>query len=182
MLSKNQLIIITWRNGSGKSTVVQYIEEHYDAYVFRPSDMTRRVLREFGIEETRENLSKMMTVLRREFTPWVYLLAAHECIEKQKGKTIIFDGIRKSYFIDDLRKLWARVIFISADSKARYNRISKRWDKDWEKNLSLEKFHADELLESENELDIIEKNAGDIIENNGSFEELFERIDIFLKK
>ncbi len=123
-----------------------------------------------------------MAVLRREFTPWVYLLAAHECIEKQKGKTIIFDGIRKKYFIDDLRKLWARVLYISADSTLRYNRISERWEKDWEKNLSLEKFQADELLESEKELDIIEKNADAIIENNGSLEELFERIDIFLKK
>lgn len=123
-----------------------------------------------------------MAVLRREFTPWVYLLAAHECIEKQKGKIIIFDGIRKNYFIDDLRKLWARVLYISADSTLRYSRISERWEKDWEKNLSLEKFQADELLESENELDIIEKNADAIIENNGSLEELFERIDIFLKK
>jgi dephospho-CoA kinase len=95
--------------------------------IWRPSDLTREVLREFDIPETRENLSKMMYVLRNRFTQDIYLYAAKEHIEKYKNITIFFDGIRKIHFIQELQKIYkCTLLYIDTPTHIRYERIRER--------------------------------------------------------
>lgn len=95
--------------------------------IWRPSDLTREVLREFSIADTRENLSKMMHVLRNRFTQDIYFYAAKECIEKHHDAPIFFDGIRKTHFIKRLQESYdCKIIFLDATLRIRYDRLKER--------------------------------------------------------
>ena len=48
-------------------------------------------------------MSKMMSLLRQEFSPDIYFYAGKKVLDSNKEKSIVFDGIRKLYFIEYLK-------------------------------------------------------------------------------
>ncbi len=178
----HNIVIICGPSGAGKGTVCDYLAQKMKGLIWRPSDLTREVLREFALPDTRENLSKIMHVLRNRFTQDIYVYAAKEFIDKNTGTFIIFDGIRKIHFIQKLREyIPCTLVYIDALTQLRYERMTERWDKSWESEMSYEQFLSDENLESEKENNAIRELADIVIENNGTKEELFEKIDAFLE-
>ena len=146
--------IICGKPGAGKWTAVAYLREKFDGIIFRPSDLTRSILRAFSLPESRENLSKLMHILRKEFTQDIYIHSAREYIQKNPEKVIIFDGIRKLHFIDNIQNEHScMLIFIDTDDHIRYERLKNRWEKSDEIGMSFEEFLQWESLESENEND-----------------------------
>ncbi len=74
----------------------------------------------------------------------------------------------------------AMIIYIEASDEKRYERIQTRWEKLDEGSLTLEQFLEQEELNTEKELETIRNMADIIIENIGTKEELFAKIDTIL--
>lgn len=180
---QHNIYIICGPSGAGKWTTCDYLARKMNGLIWRPSDLTREVLREFSIADTRENLSKMMHILRNRFTPDIYVYAAKEYIEKHHDTPIFFDGIRKIHFIKRLQESYdCKIIFLDATLRIRYDRLTDRWDKSWESEMSYEQFLSDENLESEKENNTIRELADMVIENNSTKDELFGQIDTYIMK
>ncbi len=173
--------IICGRNGSGKGTLSEYLAKELNAPVFRLSDIPRRFLEEFDIPETRENFSKMSSLIRELFGEDAFVRAVDKFLDRFEGNTIIFDGPRKVNLIRKIQeRTEAKIIFVDTSPEKRYERILKRSEKDNESCLSYEQFLEQENLQTEREMDEIIALANILLENNGTREEFFRKIDSLL--
>ena len=174
----NHITIICGRSGAGKGTLCSYLCEKVDGLIWKPSLLTGKVLDEFDIPNTRENLSNMMQVLRSEFTEDIYIHAARAYIEKHPNTPLFFDGIRKIHFIKKLQEIEkCTIIYVDAALQIRYERLSNRWEKLTESSMTFEQFLSDESLESEAENEMIRNMADRVIENTSTKEDLYESIE-----
>ncbi len=144
------------------------------------ADIARNILSEFDIPASRENLSKFSALLRESFGEDIYAHAVRKYLSEQESTTLIFDGPRRQSVIDTIVSLSdSQIIWIETSSRIRYERILQRWEKAHEDIMSYETFLEQEANASEQELDAIRERASIVIENDGTREELLEKIQNF---
>lgn len=98
------LIGLTGPMGSGKSTVVEALQNlGYKNYVTL-SDAVREEAGKRGITQERENLMAVGQSLRREFGAGVLAARALEKVKSARGENWVIDGIRNPAEIEELRK------------------------------------------------------------------------------
>lgn len=167
---------------SGKGTASEYIKSKYGANVYRFSTMLRDILNRIYVETTRENLQDLSTLLRGKFGQDVMARVIARDVENDNGEIVVVDGIRRFADIKYLKEINGfNLICVSADSKIRYERITKR-----DENLDDSKKTYEEFLkEAENECELeikdISKEASLEIDNNGSVEDFYKNIDEVIK-
>jgi len=176
------IIGLTGKNGAGKTKVVDYLKSK-GFETFSLSDILRKEVRKKGLAEERENLIKIGNELREKYGPGILAKLA---LDKTKRKDkIAIDSIRNPYEIEELKKSIDFILIgIDAPIELRYIRIIDR--KRVGENISLEQFI--EIEEKENsedgkkqQLNKCLKLADKIIENTGTVEELYQKIDFVLK-
>ncbi len=173
--------IITWRNGSGKGTVSEFLSQNIGGSIYRISDIAKNILWEFHIPTSRENLSKISEMLRRYFWEDIYAHAVGKYLRENNSGTIIFDGPRRESVIDAIENLSdSQIIWIETSPRIRYERMRGRGEKDSEALMSYEVFQGHEGNASEQELDAIRERADIVIENDGTREELMWKLQIFI--
>lgn len=188
-----QVVLITGRIGSGKSTVAEYLKqkkyqvikiddfleilEHDYEYKFN-------VLKYFGPESIGTNDSINSNFIRNNiFKPEnkEYL----ECLERIAFKkfieyTIYFNGLtfievpEKQEILEKFKGIffeYSYKIIIKADAEKRYKRVNKR------SNLDYQLFYERDNIQFDS---TIEKNDI-LIENNGSIKELYKSVENIIK-
>lgn len=174
-------LIICGAIGSGKWAISWYISEKTGGSIFTLSSIPGNFLREFDIAATRENYARMSWLLRSTFWEDIFLRAVERFIENSPDHILIFDWPRRVNVIEKIMELTdAMIIYIEASDEKRYERIQTRWEKLDEGSLTLEQFLEQEELNTEKELETIRNMADIIIENIGTKEELFAKIDTIL--
>ncbi|GHT41260.1 hypothetical protein AGMMS49921_04070 [Endomicrobiia bacterium] len=119
------IIGLTGSNCSGKDTIAEYISKKYDYKHFSLSDIIREMMKEKGIEPTRENLIIFGTKLREKNGNDVL---AKKVLEKTDldGKYCI-TSIRHPDEVNELRKRKDFVLVnIDASQGVRFERMRKR--------------------------------------------------------
>lgn len=119
------IIGLTGSNCSGKDTIAEYISKKYDYKHFSLSDIIREMMKEKGIEPTRENLIIFGTKLREKNGNDVL---AKKVLEKTDldGKYCI-TSIRHPDEVNGLRKRKDFVLVnIDASQDVRFERMQKR--------------------------------------------------------
>ena len=179
------IIGITGTNGAGKGTVVEYLINnkgfvHFSARAFLVEEIEKR-----GLENNRENMVAVANDLRGKYGPSV---VADELFKRamETGNNCIIESLRTVGEIESLRsKGNFTLLAVDADPKIRYKRISKRASTT--DDVSLEKFLADEAKEMEStnpnkqNLKKCIEMADFVINNDGSVEELNQKIEEILK-
>jgi dephospho-CoA kinase len=72
------------------------------------------------------------------------------------------------------------LIFVTAPTEVRFERVKKRGEKG-EESITFEEFMSAENRETERHLDSLENMADHIIDNKGTLNELYEKIDKIFK-
>ncbi|MDR2818805.1 MAG: AAA family ATPase [Endomicrobium sp.] len=119
------IIGLTGSYCSGKDTVADYISQKHGYKHFSLSDVIREIMKEAGLEPTRENLITFGTNLREENGNGVL---AKKVLEKAKdeGKYCI-TSIRHSEEVNELRKRKDFVLInVDAPQDVRFERMQKR--------------------------------------------------------
>ncbi|GHT49437.1 dephospho-CoA kinase [Endomicrobiia bacterium] len=119
------IIGLTGSNCSGKDTIAEYISKKYDYKHFSLSDIIREIMKEKGIDPTRENLIIFGTKLREKNGNGVL---AKKVLEKTdlNGKYCI-TSIRHPDEVNELRKRKDFVLVnIDASQNVRFERMRKR--------------------------------------------------------
>ena len=181
---ETQIIIgLAGEIASGKDTIARYYEKRYGASMYRFSDVLRDILKRLHLPENRKNLAQASLMLRQGFGEDVFSHAVAEEVMVDKSPLIIVDGVRRETDVKGTQNLPGfRFLFVSADPKRRFDRLTQRNQNADDSTKTFEEFLSDSALESEKQIAELKKKADFIIDNNGTLEDLYRQADLFIEK
>jgi dephospho-CoA kinase len=177
-----KLIGLSGTNGSGKDTVGHMLAERHNFLFVSVSDFLREEARKRNLPIERDVLRTISAEWRREFGLGVLVDKAVELYERNK---VSYSGIvavpmRNTGEAQHLKDLGGTLIWVDADPKVRYARISSR-QRTAEDNKTFEQFISEEQAEMRRSGDEATLNIADVkklcdifLENNGNDIENFK--------
>ena len=180
-----KIIGITGTLGAGKGEAVEYLKKRGFAH-FSARDFLLEEVRRRGLPPNRDSTNFVGEDLRRIHSASYVIESLLEKARKI-GKNCVLESVRT---VGEIRFLRTQpdctILAVDADQRLRYDRVSKR--KSSLDQITFEKFVEDERRES------ISKNparmnlpdcialADFVLMNNGTKEELYEKVEEILKK
>ncbi len=168
---------------SGKDSVAQYLADNGFAHISL-SDFIRAELRLRKKEITRENLIAVGTELREKFGHAALANMALDTMEADKKYVV--SSIRNTAEVEALRKNKNFVlVYVDAPAKERFRRMAGR-QKPGEELQTFTDFLASEKKEMSEDpagqqLHKVFRMANFTLKNDGTIEQLYEKVDKFLK-
>jgi dephospho-CoA kinase len=168
---------------SGKGTVCKYLSEKYSTNAYRFSTMLRDILKRVYIENTRENLQNLSTVLRANFGQDLMSRVIAEDVKNDPKDIVAVEGIRRPTDITYLEKTPGfHLIYITADPKIRWERLVKRNENPGDDKKTYEQFLKDEQAEADRMIKELGSKAEYTITNNGGFEDFYGQMEKILNQ
>lgn len=166
------VLAITGMPYSGKTEAARVAEER-GVKVVNMGDVVREEARRRGLEETRENLERLMVELRERMGMGAI---AKLCLEKLRGeKLVVVDGVRCLEEVAEFSKAGpVIVVAIHASPRTRYVRALRRGRRDDVR--SWEEFVKRDVAELNVGLGNVIALADGVVVNEGNLEELREKM------
>ncbi len=185
----NKIIIgITGTIGAGKGTIVDYLIKskgfiHFSAR----EDVINKEIEKRELPITRDNMVLVANDLRKNYGP-SYVAEELFKMAQDSDKNCVLESLRTAGEIESLKKKGKFFLFaVDAERKTRYTRIQKRKNIQSD-DVSFEKFTEQEETEMRSD-DPNKQNlskcismADYILDNNGTFEELYKKVDEIIEK
>jgi dCMP deaminase len=179
------IIGVAGLNGSGKGEVVRYLEER-SFYVLSLSDVLRDVLRERGLEESRDQMIRVGQELRAQRGPGVLAQRLAEGLEPDRNYAI--DSIRHPAEVEILRGRTRdfQLLWIDAPEEVRFERVRARGRAG--DPTSLEELRAFEARETRSDdpnaqqLARVRELADYEVANQGGLSELHDAVQRILER
>lgn len=163
---------------AGKTTATEYLKQNYGAVTFRFSDVLRDITRRLHLPETRENLQRLSTLLRQNFGEDLLSKVLAEDVKAAAHPLVVVEGIRRPSDTTYLKELPGfKLVYLKADPKARWQRLTARSENPDDRSKTWEQFQAEGQQESEQKIKEIAAAAAVVIDNNGALEKLYHQID-----
>ncbi len=181
------LIGVVGENGAGKSSLARRVPElagtKTSVEVGRFSAILGQTLDMWGIDKTRRNLQELPRVMEIGFGQGVLSRAARPMIEQSKADIYIMDGVRWWSDYELIRSFETNlIIYVTADTTVRFDRLRQRGEKHSETAMSRAQFDREERAESELQIPAIGAKADIHLLNNGSNTEFIAAIDQFFQQ
>lgn len=177
-----KIIGLIGETGSGKDTVCQFIKEKYpSALIMRFSDPIREALAVFLDEKRKEDQQWFGIIMRERFGEEIIFRALERKIQQTKEGIAVFNGVRFWGDYNGIKKLSGKIIYVTADSKIRWQRVKSRKEKQ-DDNVSYKKFLEMEKSATEILVPKMGQKADFKAENNGTIEEFHNKIQEILNK
>ena len=168
---------------AGKSTATEYIKQTHGATTYRFSTILRDIAKRLYLEENREHLQQLSTIIRQQFGDDILSKSiAHDVIQ-DNHPLIIVEGLRRpsdSTYLE--QQPGFQLIYITADERLRWERLTKRGENKDDATKTFEQFKQDEQAEADSLIKDIAKKATHVIINNGTKEELYAHIDTIINQ
>ncbi len=163
---------------SGKGTVAKYVVEKYNGGAHRFSTMLRDVAKRMYLEENRENLQKISTIFRENFFDDILSSVIAKDVENDEHEIVAIDGVRRMADIAYLKKLQGfKLVYIDTSLENSFKRITERNENSDDGNKTFEEFKKDHEREAELQIKDLKNKADFVVDNNGSYENLYAQID-----
>jgi dephospho-CoA kinase len=175
------IIGIAGEMASGKDTVTHYLVEKYGAVEYRFSDPLRSILKIIHKEITRDNLTALSTHLRAAFGQDLLAHIIEREAEENTNEIVVIDGVRRLSDIDLVQgKDNFFLVYVDAGVHVRYERLHKRGQNADDGTISFEEFLEDHSNETERFIPELKKVTKEVIMNEGTLEELHDRVDVIM--
>ncbi|MEK9657860.1 MAG: AAA family ATPase [bacterium] len=119
-------LALVGKNGSGKSSVCQYLVRSHGYRDYSLSDVLRVKLQAEGLPLTREHLTVFSNSLKEKEGPACLALHCYDLAVSDGHTRFVFDSIRHPEEVRYLKSKGVFFIAIRVDLKQRYERIKKR--------------------------------------------------------
>ncbi len=183
MNEKKIIIGLTGQIACGKGVVKKFLIEKYNANDYRFSTILRDVLTRLNIEQSRENIQKMSTLLRQTFGEDLLAKVMANDVKNDINNFIVIDGIRRMADIEYLKEIPGFfLVSIEANQKLRHQRVIERNENPGDDKKTFEDFLKDENAETEQQIPETMSKANFIINNDGTWDELWKQIHQLVKK
>jgi dephospho-CoA kinase len=177
------IIGLSGEMGAGKGTVAKYLSERYQGKSHRFSTMLRDILDRLYLPQSRDNMQVLSTELREIFGEELFARVMSEDVRNDTGELVIIDGIRRVADIKYLREFpHFKLFYLETDIEKRYERIHNRNENPDDMNLTFEQFKKDQEDESEMQIKELKGVTDFLVDNNGSFDELYKQVDQMVKE
>lgn len=183
MESKKGIIAFAGRNGCGKGTAAERAASLLTAPKHTYSDVLYDTFRLWGFTGdmiSRPDLQALSTFMRELKGQGAMAdVMAQKCAAAATSHVVI-DGVRR---LSDIAVLQAEygdrfiLVWIEASADNRYERLKARKAKSGEEMMSREAFDAQEMAESERQLDQVRAQCRSVIDNDGPPEALVAQVD-----
>jgi uridine kinase len=168
---------------SGKGTIAKHIVEERGGSAHRFSTILRDILDRVYLEQSRDNMQALSTMMRKTFGEDLMAKSMFHDAENDQHDIVIVDGVRRMSDIVHLRKLpHFKLVFIEADMEIRYSRILKRGENTDDAKKTFEEFQKSHEDESELQIGDLRNYSDYVINNDGTFIELYNRVDEIIKE
>jgi dephospho-CoA kinase len=169
--------------GSGKGTISKHITKEHNGGAHRFSTMLRDVLDRMHLEQSRDNIQKLSTMLRKNYGEDVMAKSMYYEVKGDDHNVVIVDGVRRMADIDYLRELPEfKLVYVDVDIKNRYERIMTRGENSDDAKKTFEEFEKSNEDESELQIRDLKNYANYVIDNNGNFSELYAQVEDIIEK
>lgn len=166
---------------AGKDTVANYLVQKYGSGHFRFTHILDAVLEELNLEISRKNEIDLGLGLRKVFGEHVLVNALEQRVKRSLSSYRVINGIRMDE-MDVVKKWGAKIIYITAPLQIRFERYKLRKEKVDDGQMTLEQFKQQESGPTELRIPELGKTADFKIDNVGSMDELYKKVDEVLKK
>lgn len=169
--------------GSGKGTIAKHICEEYGGNMHRFSTILRDILDRAYLEQSRDNMQTLSTILRKNFGEDLLAKSIYHDTERDEHDLVVVDGIRRMadiLYLEDVPHF--KLIYVEADIKTRYERIKKRNENMDDSEKTFSDFEKDNQDESESQIRDLKNYANYIVDNNGTFTDLYKQIEKIVKE
>lgn len=167
---------------SGKGTIAKYLREKYNINSYRYSTMLRDMLARVYLPDSRDNMQKLSTFLRQNFSEDIMSKVIAKDVENDQNPLVVVEGIRRPADIIYLKaNLGFHLIYITAKPKIRWERAVKRNENPGDDKKTLEKFLQDEQAEAESKIHALGATAKYTINNDGDFTTFYAQIETIIQ-
>ena len=170
--------------GSGKDTVIRYISKRFSAPILSIVDIAREIARNRGLPATRENLQEITEKCFVELGRTYFIEETIKKIRRANKSKVLITGIRAPTDVQALRSSFQGdfiLICVMAHKKTRFQRLVKRAEPR-DPTAWREFLRQDKTEEQIFQLSRACKLADYRIDNNGTSEELFKKVDEIIQK
>lgn len=173
---------------AGKGAVVEYLKSK--GYVqYSSSKLLGELVEKEGNPKTREYLGPMATSLQKEYSGGVVEKNYLEKYLVEKPENVIFEALHRLSEANFVKSIGGKVIGVDADLMIRFERTEKRGEGEKDQ-VTFEQFKELVRVEEEggghaawdNNIRAVINEADVVIENNGTLEELHQKIDAALEQ
>lgn len=169
---------ITGEMGSGKGTIASHALGQHKASVHKFSTILRDVLDRLYLEQTRDNMQALSTILRKTYGEDIMAKGMYHDAENDQSDIVIVDGVRRMSDIIFLKELpHFKLVYVEADMQNRFERISKRGENPDDAKKTFEEFKRANQEESEIQIKDLKNYSDYVINNDGTFPDLYEQIN-----
>jgi dephospho-CoA kinase len=166
---------------AGKDTVANYLVEKHNATHFRFTHILDALLEELNLPISRKNEIDLGLGLRKIFGDHVLINSLEQRVKRSLASYRVVNGIRMDEL--DIVKSWgAKTIYITAPVETRFERYKLRKEKADDAVMGFEQFKQQELGPTEAKIPELGAKADFKIENVGTLEELYKKVDEILKQ
>lgn len=168
---------------SGKGTIAKHIENEHKGNIHRFSTILRDVLDRIYLEQSRENMATLSTVLRKTFGENLLAKAIYHDSHDDEHDIVVVDGVRRMSDIEYLKELpHFKLIYLEADMETRYERVIRRGENTDDTKKTFEEFQKDHEHEAEVQIRDLRNYADYIVNNDATFADLYKRVDEIIKE
>lgn len=161
---------------------MDYLAFRYKADCFRFSHILDEILNILNLHVSRENEVNLGLGLRKIFGSHVLVEALHQRVLKSKNKLVVVNGIRMDEF--DIIETWpdVSIIYITAPIEERFSRYVKRHEKTDDGLMDFAQFKEQDSGPTELVIPELGKKADFRIDNIGTKEDLYKKVDEIINK
>lgn len=176
------IIGLTGPKLSGKGTASNYLQEHHGAKAFSMSGILTDIVNRLYLPNSRANLIGIVTDLRARFGEDILARVLQRDIEEYQKKypeqLIVIDGIRMPSEVELFSQLPDfTLVYIDAPIEQRYNRATKRGEKEGETEMTFEEFQAEEKAATESHMEMLQQSAHTVVVNGATIEDLYASLE-----
>jgi dephospho-CoA kinase len=181
--SKKIILGISGDIGAGKNEMTDYIKKKWRGKAYRSSEILRDILKRLNLPETRENMQKISTSLRKDFGEDIISRVSSYDLRNIKNKIIAINGIRRMSDLKFFEKdFLVKLVYVGAHLEKRFKRISQRKENSDDIQKTFNQFKKDHLKEAEKQTGDLRGKADYVIKNNGTRQEFYKKIDKIINR
>jgi dephospho-CoA kinase len=167
---------------SGKDTLANFLVEKYGAFHIKFSTLLDEMLYILDLPLSRRNEIDLGLGLRKIFGEEVLYKALCKRSLEAKENISVINGLRMEEQTRMITDMPAKIIYVTADPKIRYERFMNRHEKTDDGKMTYQEFLQQEKERTEIGIPALGKKADFKIVNEGSVEKLYEKVEKIIKE
>jgi len=182
-MTQKLIIGLVGQRCSGKGTAASFLKARYKVETQTFSHVLNEILALLGPPGTRKNLQNLAMDLRRRFGQDVLVKPLKKFINESRARIVVVDGLRVWAEVEMLRSFKNNLlVYIAAPAKIRFERLKKSGGKAGREGVDFKGFLRLDGRETELLIKKIGKKADVVVDNTGTKEDLYKKIDQIIKK